>query len=146
MPDQHASSNNTPYSEEDLEYFRKLLLNEQAETRDEIEELKQSLENQNSMEDERASSKHHHVGNVGSEEQEKERLYLMNERKREKLEEINAALSRIDNGTYGVCEASGDRIDRERLEAVPYARKSITDEKKRAQNARNGNAGSDSDA
>src|SRR5690625_3714062 len=77
MPDQHASSTSTPYSDEDLEYFRKLLLNEQAETRDEIEELKQSLENQNSMEDERASSQHHHVGNVGSEEQEKERLYLL---------------------------------------------------------------------
>lgn len=130
MPDQNVSSNNTPYSDEDLEYFRELLLNEQAETLEEIDRIKDSLENQNSMEDERASSQHHHVGNVGSEEQEKERLYLMNERNREKIEEINAALSRIDNGTYGVCEASGDKIEKERLKAVPYARNSITKEKK----------------
>ena len=133
MPDQNVSSNNTPYSEEDLEYFRKLLLNEQAETLEEIDRIKDSLGNQNSMEDERSSSQHHHIGDVGSEEQEKERLYLMNERNREKIEEINSALSRIDNGTYGVCEASGDKIDKERLKAVPYARNSITKEKKRDQ-------------
>lgn len=133
MPDQNVSSNNTPYSDEDLEYFRELLLNEQAETLEEIDRLKDSLGNQNSMEDERASSQHHHVGDLGSEEQEKERLYLMNERNREKIEEINAALSRIDNGTYGVCEASGDKIEKERLKAVPYARNSITKEQKRDQ-------------
>lgn len=141
MPDQNVSSNNTPYSDEDLEYFRKLLLNEQAETQEEIDRLKDSLENQNSMEDERTSSHHHHVGDAGSEEQEKERLYLMNERNREKIEEINAALSRIDNGTYGVCEASGDKIDRERLEAVPFARNSITKEKKRNQKGESGRIG-----
>src|SRR5690625_16297 len=98
------------------------------------------------MEDERASSQHHHVGNVGSEEQKKERLYLMNERKREKLEEINSALSRIDNGTDGVCEACDDRIDRARLEEVPCSRKSNEYERKRSQNARNENAGPESDS
>ena len=133
MPDQNVPANNTPFNEEELNYFRELLLNEQAATREEIERSKESLENQNTMEDERASSQHHHVGNMGSEEQEKERLYLMNERNREKIDEINAALSRIDNGTYGVCEASGNKIDRERLEAVPYARKSITKEQKKSQ-------------
>lgn len=133
MSDQNVSSNNTPYSDKDLDYFRKLLLNEQAGTIEEIKQIKSSLENQKSMEDDRASSLHHHTGDAGSEEQEKERLYLMNERNREKIEEINAALSRIDNGTYGVCEASGDKIEKERLKAVPYARNSITKEKKRHQ-------------
>lgn len=133
MPDQNIPANNTPYSDEDLEYFRKLLLNEQAATREQIESSNDSLENQNSMDEERSSSQHHHIGNLGSEEQEREKLYLINERNREKLEEINAALSRIDNGTYGVCEATGDKIDRERLEAVPFARNSITKEKKKDQ-------------
>src|SRR5687768_13473376 len=38
------------------------------------------------------------------------------------LEEIEAALTRIRNGTYGVCEATGKPISRVRLHAVPWAR------------------------
>lgn len=37
------------------------------------------------------------------------------------LELVNNALLRIDNGTYGICAVSGDEIEPERLEAVPYA-------------------------
>jgi RNA polymerase-binding transcription factor DksA len=36
--------------------------------------------------------------------------------------EINEALQRIEEGTYGICEQSGDPIPRERLEVLPYAR------------------------
>ncbi|MBD3790067.1 MAG: TraR/DksA C4-type zinc finger protein [Campylobacterales bacterium] len=38
------------------------------------------------------------------------------------LEEVNHALSKIKNGTYGICEKSGDRIDPERLRVEPHAR------------------------
>jgi len=41
------------------------------------------------------------------------------------LNEIKAALDRIENGTYGICEISGDAIEKERLEANPSARTSI---------------------
>jgi RNA polymerase-binding transcription factor DksA len=41
------------------------------------------------------------------------------------IEEIDAALERIDNGTYGVCEYSGQPIPKERLEAIPYARERV---------------------
>jgi RNA polymerase-binding transcription factor DksA len=44
---------------------------------------------------------------------------------------IDAALGRIDAGTYGLCESCGRPIDEERLEAVPYATLCIDD--KRAQ-------------
>lgn len=37
------------------------------------------------------------------------------------LEMVNNALLRIDNGTYGICAVSGEEIEPERLEAVPYA-------------------------
>jgi len=47
------------------------------------------------------------------------------------LHEIEAALKRIDDGTWGVCVACGRAIDEERLEAVPYATLCIDD--KRAQ-------------
>jgi RNA polymerase-binding transcription factor DksA len=41
------------------------------------------------------------------------------------LEETAAALSRLDRGTYGVCENCGRSIGRERLKAVPYTRHCI---------------------
>lgn len=36
--------------------------------------------------------------------------------------EVNAALERIEKGTYGICEISGEQIEKERLEASPSAR------------------------
>ncbi len=41
------------------------------------------------------------------------------------IEEIDAAIERIDKGTYGVCEYSGEPIPKERLEAIPYARERV---------------------
>jgi DnaK suppressor protein len=38
------------------------------------------------------------------------------------LEEVERALARLNDGTYGLCEACGARIDRARLEALPHAR------------------------
>ncbi len=41
------------------------------------------------------------------------------------IEEIDAALARIDKGTYGICEYSGQAIPKERLRAIPYARERV---------------------
>ena len=51
-----------------------------------------------------------------------------------KLRDVNAALERIENGTYGVCKYTGKPIDKERLRARPTssasvdAKKLLTDE------------------
>ena len=45
------------------------------------------------------------------------------------LVEIEAALGRIDDGTYGLCSACGGPIGEERLEAVPYATLCIEDKR-----------------
>jgi RNA polymerase-binding transcription factor DksA len=45
------------------------------------------------------------------------------------LLEIEAALARIDDGTYGLCTRCGRPIDAERLEAVPYATLCIEDKR-----------------
>ncbi|RLC96274.1 MAG: molecular chaperone DnaK [Chloroflexi bacterium] len=38
------------------------------------------------------------------------------------LEQVEQALAKFENGTYGICESCGARIDRARLEALPQAR------------------------
>jgi DnaK suppressor protein len=46
----------------------------------------------------------------------------LDNRERQQLREIDAALQRIEDGSYGVCEATGEPIPFKRLEAVPTAR------------------------
>jgi RNA polymerase-binding transcription factor DksA len=41
------------------------------------------------------------------------------------IEEIDAALLRIKDGSYGICESSGLRIPKERLQAIPWARERV---------------------
>jgi RNA polymerase-binding transcription factor DksA len=45
------------------------------------------------------------------------------------LADVEHALKRLDEGTYGVCEACGGAISAERLEAVPAARLCATDDR-----------------
>jgi RNA polymerase-binding protein DksA len=134
-PNLDAPVNNTPYSEEDLEYFRELLIKQREETITEIDQLKESVEDLRTREDDESSAREHHPGNVGTEEGEEETLYVLIERSRNRLQKINAALDRIDLGTYGVCQDTGKQIQRERLEAIPYTRYSV--EAKRKDDASN---------
>ena len=48
-----------------------------------------------------------------------------NERLRKQLLEIEMALSRIESGTYGICEETEEMIEAERLVAIPWTRLSI---------------------
>ena len=49
------------------------------------------------------------------------------------LADINDALARLDDGTYGVSEESGEPIPFARLQVVPWARRTVTEEEKREQ-------------
>jgi DnaK suppressor protein len=44
------------------------------------------------------------------------------------LKDIDDALRRLDDGTYGICEECGKRIDEARLEAMPWARYCVVDQ------------------
>jgi DnaK suppressor protein len=52
---------------------------------------------------------------------ERERDLALSAQARAAVEEIDRALAKIDDGTYGVCEQCGKSIPRERLKALPYA-------------------------
>lgn len=133
MANLDAPLDNTPYSKEDLNHFKELLEEEEQETRQEIDRLKQSIEDLTGTQDDTSSSAAHHQGNIASEEEEKETLFKLIERNKNKMKEIKAALDRIDKGTYGVCEDTGQKIQKERLEAIPYARYSVNARQKDGQ-------------
>jgi DnaK suppressor protein len=51
--------------------------------------------------------------------------YSMRKREMEKIREIEAALMRIEDGTFGICEETGDEIEERRLEVQPWTRVSL---------------------
>jgi len=63
-----------------------------------------------------------HQADVGTETFDRERDLGLLEQVESELADIEHALTRLDDGTYGRCEACGDVIDDARLEAVPAAR------------------------
>jgi RNA polymerase-binding transcription factor DksA len=66
-----------------------------------------------------------HQADQGSEVFEREKDMAILEQLERELAEIEAALQRLDDGTYGVDEVTGDPIVPERLEAYPIARTNV---------------------
>ncbi len=125
MAKHSASINSTPYNQSELDHFKELLEEEKQQAEEEIENIKSSLESIESDKEDEKSSADHHYGNISSEEEERTTLYTLMERERDKIKKINVALDRIDDRTYGVCMETGEKIQKERLETIPYALYSV---------------------
>jgi len=59
---------------------------------------------------------------LASEERDREINFILSDRERVKLKQIDDALERLDDGSYGMCESCGLEIAEERLEAMPFTR------------------------
>ncbi|MGZ0040896.1 TraR/DksA C4-type zinc finger protein [Paenibacillus ottowii] len=66
------------------------------------------------------SSYDNHPADIGTETFERSRDLAINESLENELEQVNAALQRMQDGTYGICVESGEEIPFERLQAIPY--------------------------
>ena len=63
-----------------------------------------------------------HMADMGSDNYEIENTIGLMSSERKILAEIDEALGRIENGTYGICEADNELIPKARLEAIPWAK------------------------
>jgi RNA polymerase-binding protein DksA len=63
-----------------------------------------------------------HMADLGTDNYDQEFTLGLMDSERKLVKEIDEALDRIDNGTYGICEGSGKRIPKARLEAIPWAK------------------------
>lgn len=66
-----------------------------------------------------------HMGDAGSDAYEKDFALSLLSQEQDSLNEIEDALQRIEEGTYGTCEKSGKIIVKARLEALPWARYTV---------------------
>jgi RNA polymerase-binding transcription factor DksA len=62
-----------------------------------------------------------HLADIATETIDREIDYTLEENSGNVMREIEAALKRLDDGTYGVCSACGKQIEPERLEYLPWA-------------------------
>ena len=66
-----------------------------------------------------------HLADIATETVDREIDYTLEGNAEQVLASIDAALERIDEGTYGICQTCGKPISEERLEAIPYATQCI---------------------
>jgi DnaK suppressor protein len=71
-----------------------------------------------------------HLGDMATAMYDRELDDGLEESARDTLAEIDAALQRIEAGTYGICEGCGKPIGAERLSAIPWARYCIDDQRR----------------
>lgn len=107
----------TRYNDEELGEFKELIQKKLESARNEysaITEAIQSIESSGylTLED-------------GSTTEEKERLSQMAARQKKYIENLENALIRVENKTYGICKVTGKLISKERLRAVPHTTQSI---------------------
>ncbi|MGA1464289.1 MAG: TraR/DksA family transcriptional regulator [Balneolaceae bacterium] len=120
----------SPYSDEELEYFRGIILEKRDDAEKELNILQSFLrESMENSTDESAYSLH--MADAGTDAQEREKTYMLFNRTKKFIKYLDKALERIDNKTYGVCKVTGKKIAKGRLEAVPHTQLSIEAKLKR---------------
>ena len=107
---------------EDLKAFRELLLQKRREVLAALDSMETEALRSDSRE---SSGMPIHMADVGSDAYEQDLKLGISASERERIMEIDAALGRIADGTYGVCERSGKAILMARLRAKPWARFTI---------------------
>ena len=115
----------------DTDRFRTELLEERARVEAAIASLRDS--HPGSLDDEVeeiSAGTDNHVGDTATATLGREIDYTLGENSEHVLSEINIALKRIDDGTYGTCASCGGEIAPERLEAYPWASLCIDDARK----------------
>jgi DnaK suppressor protein len=110
----------TRYSDSELQEFKELIQEKLKSSREEFLSLTSSLSNPNSNGTEDTSGAYKTLED-GSATLEKEQINQLAARQKKFIDNLEAALVRIENKTYGICRETGKLIQKERLRAVPHA-------------------------
>ena len=114
-------------TEDRLERYREQLLDLGRRLRDHLTSLsQQALRPAGGEASGNQSNTPFHLADLAGDQFEHEMALGMLENKAESLEEIGAAVRRIDEGTYGLCEECGQPIASKRLDVLPYTRYCIS--------------------
>jgi len=123
MEENKNNQDRVRYSDEELEEFKELILEKLARARKDLEMLNDNVSrNGNNANDTAPTFK---VLEEGSNVLSKEENSQLAARQYKYIQNLENALIRIENKTYGVCRMTGKLIPKERLRAVPHATLSV---------------------
>jgi len=109
----------TRYSDEELVEFRELIQSKIEKARSELEYLQDAIKSpgENATDDTFSANKLMEDNSISTE---KEHMSQLAERQRKFVKNLEDAMMRIENKTYGICKETGKLISKERLRAVPH--------------------------
>jgi len=113
----------TRYSDEELEEFKELILGRLAQARKDLELLQENVKGDENNSDDTAPT--FKILEEGAAVLSKEENSALAVRQAKYIKNLENALIRIENKTYGICRVTGKLIPKERLYAVPHATLSI---------------------
>lgn len=108
------------YSDSELKEFKELIFEKLNSAKEELYSLAKSLSNPNANGTDDTAGTYKTLED-GSATLEKEQLNQLAARQKKFIENLESALVRIENKTYGICRETGKLIQKERLRAVPHA-------------------------
>lgn len=121
-PEKPSKKIKTKLTRKQLNYYRNLLLLKRAEIVGDLSAMEAEALRSN------AGSISHmpiHMADLGTDTFDQDFMLGLAETEREMIRDIDRALQRIQDRTYGICEATGQPITKARLEAKPWATYSI---------------------
>jgi RNA polymerase-binding protein DksA len=114
----------TRYSDQELEEFRQIILEKLAKAKESYDLYMSILTHSGDNSDEDTAPVYKGIDD-GSFEMGREEAARLAQRQMKFIRNLEKALIRIDNKTYGICRQTGKLISKERLRAVPHATLSI---------------------
>jgi len=134
MTPENGKPRKNQFSTRELEHFRDLLLAKRRELIGDMSSMeREALRTSGAT---NLSNLPLHMADMGTDNYEQEFTLGLVQKDRDLLKEINMALAKIQNGSYGVCEATSLPINKERLEFQPWVRFSVEHQRKMERHGR----------
>ncbi|MHC4416445.1 MAG: TraR/DksA family transcriptional regulator [Planctomycetota bacterium] len=119
---QEAKPVKTKLTKKQLAHFRELLLGKRAELVGDLSAMEaQALQSTGGT----SSHMPIHMADIGTDTYDQDLMLNLAEAERRRLRDLDEALLRIEDGTYGICQMTGRPIPKARLDAKPWAKYTI---------------------
>ncbi|MDP3731740.1 MAG: TraR/DksA family transcriptional regulator [Candidatus Omnitrophota bacterium] len=120
------------FNKKELEYFKKLIFKIKEKIIDEIKSIsKDTLKKSQKDAAGDLSGYTYHMADVASDTYDREFSLGLASNERQSLYELDDAIKKIEEGTFGICEECKSLISRTRLKVVPFARLCVKCQEKR---------------
>ncbi|MFQ6613763.1 MAG: TraR/DksA family transcriptional regulator [Fidelibacterota bacterium] len=115
------------YTKAELNRFRKMILAKMEEVSKEVSEIQTGITNSDSAKSGVSPDSIYsvHMADAGTDSHEREKNYLFMTRENSYYQNLESALERITDGSFGICKICGELISEERMMEVPNTTKHV---------------------